>query len=45
MTAVLEQGTADQEARLERGPVSHAMQVAVEPVGGIAQGTVCKETG
>lgn len=29
---------------LEIRPVSHAMQVAVEAVGEIAQGIVCKET-
>lgn len=44
--AVLEPGAEDhQEASVEIRPVSHAMQVAVEAVGEIAQGTVCKETG
>lgn len=45
MAAVLDLGAEDPEAGLEIRLVSHAMQVAVEAVGGIAQGTVCKETG
>lgn len=44
ITATLEPGAEDKEAGLEIRPVSHTMQVAVEAVGEIAQGTVWKET-
>lgn len=40
----MEPGAEATEESLEIRPVSHAMQVAVEAVGEIAQGTVWKET-